>query len=39
LSGLAYRDGSFVFDGPQAYGRRIDVIVEATVQAWASVSP
>lgn len=34
LSGLPIGDGSFVADGPQAYGRRIQEIAEATVESW-----
>ncbi|MGW5161511.1 DUF5946 family protein [Nonomuraea wenchangensis] len=35
--GLPFRDGSFVFDGHQAYGHRIELIAEATVESWRSV--
>jgi len=35
--GLPFRDGSFVFDGHLAYGRRIEIIAEATVGSWRSV--
>ncbi len=32
--GLPVDDGSFVFDGHAAYGRRIDAIAAATVESW-----
>ncbi len=35
--GLPFRDGSFVADGHPAYGRRIKIIAEATVESWRSV--
>ncbi|MEU6413862.1 DUF5946 family protein [Microbispora sp. NPDC046933] len=35
--GLPTRDGSFVADGHPAYGRRIEIIAEATVEAWRSL--
>lgn len=35
--GLPFRDGSFVSDGHLAYGRRIELIAEATVESWTSV--
>ncbi|MEU4545818.1 DUF5946 family protein [Nonomuraea dietziae] len=34
---LPFRDGSFVSDGHPAYGRRIEAIAEATLEAWRSV--
>ncbi|MER6582621.1 DUF5946 family protein [Nonomuraea sp. NPDC001023] len=34
---LPVRDGSFVSDGPPAYGRRIETIAEATVESWRSL--
>lgn len=34
---LPFKDGSFVTDGHPAYGHRIQLIAEATVQAWKSV--
>lgn len=34
FSGLPVTDGSFVFDSPAAYGRRIQTIAEATLEAW-----
>lgn len=34
FSGLPVSDGSFVADGPEAYGRRIQEIAEATVESW-----
>jgi hypothetical protein len=37
FSQLPCRDGSFVFDGHTAYGRRITAIVESTVEGWASM--
>ncbi|MEV0151025.1 MULTISPECIES: DUF5946 family protein [unclassified Nonomuraea] len=37
FSGLPFRDGSFVSDGHPAYGRRIEIIAEATVESWRSV--
>ncbi|WP_157518823.1 DUF5946 family protein [Herbidospora mongoliensis] len=36
FSGLPVIDGSFVSDGHEAYGRRIEMIAEATVRAWTS---
>ncbi|MEU7901088.1 DUF5946 family protein [Nonomuraea sp. NPDC049152] len=35
--GLPFMNGSFVSDGHQAYGRRIEIIAEATVESWRSV--
>lgn len=35
--GLPFKDGSFVSDGHLAYGRGIEAIAEATVEAWRSV--
>lgn len=35
--GLPVRDGSFVFDGHSAYGRRIEAIAEATVESWRAL--
>ncbi|MFK4034554.1 DUF5946 family protein [Nonomuraea wenchangensis] len=37
FGGLPFRDGSFVFDGHQAYGRRIALIAGATVESWRSI--
>ncbi|WP_433444664.1 DUF5946 family protein [Nonomuraea sp. CA-141351] len=34
---LPFRDGSFVSDGHLAYGRRIEIIAEATVESWRSL--
>ncbi|WP_061300750.1 DUF5946 family protein [Herbidospora cretacea] len=36
FSGLPVADGSFVFDGHEAYGRRIGILAEATVEAFRS---
>ncbi|GAB1818542.1 DUF5946 family protein [Herbidospora sp. RD11066] len=36
FSGLPVIDGSFVSDGHEAYGRRVEMIAEATVDAWKS---
>jgi hypothetical protein len=35
--GLPFRDGSFVSDGHLAYGRRIEIIAEATVESWRTL--
>ncbi|MEV0201751.1 DUF5946 family protein [Nonomuraea sp. NPDC050691] len=35
--GLPFSDGSFVADGHAAYGRRITLIAEATVESWRSL--
>ena len=35
--GLPFSGGSFVSDGHLAYGHRIEIIVEATVESWRSV--
>jgi hypothetical protein len=35
--GLPFSDGSFVSDGHLAYGHRIEIIAEATVESWRSV--
>jgi hypothetical protein len=34
---LPFNGGSFVFDGHLAYGHRIEIIAEATVESWRSV--
>jgi hypothetical protein len=34
LCALPFDDDSFVFDGHAAYGRRVDALVEATVESW-----
>ncbi|MFG2071837.1 DUF5946 family protein [Nonomuraea maritima] len=39
FSGLPAVDGSFVFDGHPAYGRRIQTIAEATLEAWRTGQP
>jgi hypothetical protein len=36
---LRVRDGSFVADGHHAYGARVGIIAEATVEAWKSLRP
>ncbi|MFI6325226.1 DUF5946 family protein [Nonomuraea sp. NPDC050556] len=36
FSGLPVVNGSFVADGHQAYGRRIEIIAAATVESWIS---
>ncbi|MDP4509400.1 DUF5946 family protein [Nonomuraea turcica] len=35
--GLPFRDSSFVSDGHPAYGRRIEIIAEATVESWRTL--
>ncbi|NUW38252.1 hypothetical protein HTZ77_43665 [Nonomuraea sp. SMC257] len=37
FSALPVREGSFVADGHAAYGRHIELIAEATVEAWRSL--
>ncbi|MEV4249834.1 DUF5946 family protein [Streptosporangium canum] len=34
---LPFKDGSFVPDGHLAYGRRIEIIAEATVESWTTL--
>ncbi|MDF5751147.1 DUF5946 family protein (plasmid) [Spongiactinospora sp. TRM90649] len=35
--GLPFKDGSFVSDGHPAYGCRIEIITEATVESWKTL--